>query len=113
MVSITLFQFDELSDKAQEKAIYEHRNFMLSTMTPTDFISGCPEYDTPEKLQEAYDLEYDYYLMEDEPIIESIQINEYWFFCDGTLANVTAYPNGRNVFKFHGESDVFYMDEED
>lgn len=111
-VTITLYQFDELSDKAREKAISDHRYFLIDVMRPDDFISGDPEWDTPEKLFETYRAEYDYYLMNDEPIIESIEINEYWFFHDGTMAHVTTDPTGRNVFHHHGETDTFYLQEE-
>ena len=105
--TVTLYSFDELTDKAKSRAIYEHRTFLLDIMQPSDFISGCAEYDTPEELQKAYDSEYDYYLMNDEPIIESITINEYLFFADGTLANTCHYcagdKSGETWIQFHGE----------
>lgn len=50
-ISINLYKLSELSGKAQAHAIEEHRYFMLSDMTPEDFISGNPEYDTAEELQ--------------------------------------------------------------
>lgn len=112
IVSLHLYQYHELSDTAQQKAVADHREFLLSTMQFDDFISGCPEYDTPEQLQFAYNSEYEYYLFNDEPIIESIEINEYWFFHDGTIAHVTVEPSGRHVFHHHGESDTFYLQEE-
>ena len=84
--TVNLYTFDELSKTAQNKAIAEHRDFCLSIMSPNDFISGDAEHDTPEELQKTYDAEYDYYSMNDEPIIESLQINEYDFFQDGTFA---------------------------
>lgn len=85
-VTINLYSFDELTEKAKEKAIDDHRSFLLSVMCSDDFISGCPEYDTNEELQKAYEAEYEYYSMNDEPIIESIQCNEYDFFSNGELA---------------------------
>jgi len=114
-VSIHLFKFEELNEKAQEKAVSDHRYFLIDTMRPDDFISGDPEWDTPEKLFETYRAEYNYYLMHDEPIIDSIQANDYWFFHDGALANCTTYtggPNkGKTIFTLHGETDTFYEEE--
>ena len=111
---IHLYQFDELQERAQQKAIQDHREFLLSTMQPSDFISGCPEYDTPEELQKQYESEYEYYLFNDEPITESIEINEYYYFFDGTLANVTHYTGGPRAGKLliniHGETDLFTLE---
>lgn len=92
--AIHLYTLDELSEEARDNAIEEHRRFLLDTMTPADFISGDPEYDTPAQLEEAYNSEYDYYLTEDDPIIESIECNEYMFFEDGDIAPVVTYCNG-------------------
>ena len=93
-LSIKLYQLHELTEKARQKAISEHRGFILSTMAPEDFISGDPEHDTPEKLQEAQELEQDYYLFNDEPIIESLEINEYLFYADGALCHCCHYTGG-------------------
>ena len=92
--NINLFNLNELSEDAKEKAIEEHRVFLLSVMNPKDFISGDPEYDTDEKINEAYDREYEYYSVHDEPIIESIEINDYLFYSDGTLAPCVTYCCG-------------------
>ncbi len=106
-IAINLYSFDELTEKAQRKAIDEHRQFLLSTMQPSDFISGDAEYDTPEKIQEAYDGEYKYYENDEEPIEESIEINEYMFFESGELANTVHYCGnhplaGQEHFIFNG-----------
>lgn len=84
-ISINIYSLDELNEKARNRAIEEHRKFLLSIMCPEDFISGCPEYDTPEELEKAYNSEYEYYLKNDEPIIESIEANEYMFFSNGEI----------------------------
>lgn len=107
--TINLYSFDELTDKAKEKALYDHRYFLLEIMTPEDFISGCEEYDTPEELQKTYEAEYDYYLMNDEPIQESIEANEYLFYYDGTLAHCTTYTGkhpdaGKTDLRLYGET---------
>lgn len=93
-VSINVYSLDELTDDARRNAIEEHRQFLLDEMSPADFISGDPEYDTPEQLQEQYESEYEYYEDNDDVIIESIECNEYLFFANGTMANTTHYWNG-------------------
>lgn len=111
-VSITLYQLNELDEKARGKAIDEHRIFELSIMQPSDFISGDAEYDTPEELQKTYEAQYDYYLNNDEPIIENIEANEYLYFADGSMASVTQYCgkhplSGKTFFTFQGiEYDI-------
>lgn len=45
-IMIKLYTLNELPENARQKAIEEHRQFELSIMSPDDFISGCPEYDT-------------------------------------------------------------------
>lgn len=103
---LRLFSLDELSEKAREKAIEEHRRFMLDTMTPEDYISGDPEYDTPEALRECYESEYNYIWSCDDPVVESIEINEYLFFENGELANVCKYyggpKRGKTILNFMG-----------
>lgn len=114
-VTINLYAFSELSERAQQKAISDHRVFLINTMEENDFIFGDPVYDTPEKLKEAYEAEFDYYLMHDEPIIESIEINEYLFYSDGSICWTCHYcgPHplaGQTEVKIHGES--YFIQEE-
>ena len=90
-ITIKLYSFSELSEKAKRKAIEDHREFELSIMRPEDFITGIAEYDTSEELQKTYEAEYDYYLMNDEPIIEIIEANDYLFFENGELAHTITY----------------------
>lgn len=87
---INLYSFDELNDKAKDKAVTLHRNFLMNDMIPEDFITGNEEWDTPELLQEAYDKQFEY-LQDDEPVIESILANEYLFYSDGSLARCVSY----------------------
>lgn len=98
-IMIKLYSLEELSENARQKAIDDYRQFELSIMSPDDFISGFPEYDTKEELQKAYEAEYDYILMNDEPIIENIEANNYYFYEDGTLAAVTKYIRENHVYK--------------
>lgn len=95
-ISVYLYAFNELSVTAKTRAVNDHRAFLLSVMSPDDFISGDPDYDTPEKLQETFESEYEYYLNNDEPIIESIEINEYLFYENGELAHACTYKAGEN-----------------
>lgn len=90
-VKINLYEFSELNEKAKQKAIDEHRNFLLSTMQLSDFISGDAEFDTEEGLNNAFNAEYKFIDENDAPVIESIEINEYLFYSDGDLANCTIY----------------------
>ncbi len=106
-ITIKLYTLAELSPAARENAIEAHRRFELSIMKPDDFISGDPEHDTIQSLQNTYEKEYDYVSMNDEPVIESIEANEYLFFEDGTMANVTHYCGGHPLagqthFKLYG-----------
>ena len=104
---IYLYNFEELEHYAREKAIEEHRSFLLSVMNKDDFISGDPEYDTEESLQETYEKEYAYYEENDDPIIESIKINDYLFFYDGSIASCVTYMYGDKIGKtectYHGK----------
>ena len=93
-ITIKLYSFSELNKKAKRKAIEAHREFELSIMQPDDFISGVAEYDTPEELQKTYEAQYDYYFMNDEPIIENIEANDYLFFENGELAPTVHYCGG-------------------
>lgn len=90
-VPVTVYKLEELSDSARQYAIDEHRSFLLDEMQPSDFISGDPEYDTPEMLQEVFESEYEAYATDDDIIIESIEANEYMFFDNGKIANVCHY----------------------
>ena len=102
-INFNLYELHELEEGARWNAIESHRRFLLDVMRPEDFISGYPEYDNPEQLQEAYDSEYAYYENCDDPIIESIESNEYLFFEDGKLAPIVHYvggtKNGQSFFK--------------
>ena len=90
-VTINLYEFKELNEKAKQKAIDEHRTFLLYIMSENDFICGESEYDTPERLHETYLSEWNNIAYNDQPVIENIESNEYYFFADGNFAGVTKY----------------------
>lgn len=75
--NINLYSFNELNDKAKEKAIFEHTEFLNSTPVECENEHG-------EMINEFFEHS------EDETI-ESILINEYFFFENGKLADVTQY----------------------
>lgn len=100
--TINLYTFQELTENAKHRAIEEHRNFLLSVMQPDDFISGDPDYDTPEELEKSYKAEYDYILFNNDAVIESIEINDYLFFYNGELANISQTAT-ETTLDFYGQ----------
>ena len=74
-VSINLFSFNELNEKAQEKAILEHSDFLGSVPVEVENENG--------EMEEIYE---DY---SKEDVIDNILSNKYIFFEDGTLAHCT------------------------
>jgi hypothetical protein len=92
-ITIKLYSFSELSEKAKRKAIEAHREFELSIIELNNFKNGIAEYD--------------YYARNDEPIIENIEANEYLFFENGELAHIVRYCgahplSGETHFIFNG-----------
>jgi hypothetical protein len=91
-IEIKLYEFNELNELSQNKAINTHREFLLSVLQP-DYIDGICDWDDVEKMT-MYHEEYGYLEEHDEPIIENIEINEYLYFYDGTLAHSVYYTAG-------------------
>ena len=94
-VTINLYSFSELNDAAKEKAIFEHGAFLDSM--PDDYEN------------EDGNLVSEYVDHTEEEIIESIEMNEYLFFADGDMANVTQFCGkhpkaGKAEINFHGET---------
>lgn len=97
-VEIELYEFEELDYFAKEKAVEDHRNFMLETLSESDF-------DYPED----YQLTYDDMEINDHTIIENILANEYIYFIDGCLADTVKYvgnqaKTGVTEFNFYGKT---------
>ena len=81
-VTIKLYRYDELNETAKEKAYNQHEEFICSC--PPDY-----ENEKGEMIMEDFNT-----LTEKEfkdYVEESIRINEYWFFSDGSLANTITY----------------------
>lgn len=94
-VTISLYSFSELNEAAKEKAIIQHAGFMALL---------------PELVEnEAGEMDEDYVDYSRDDVIENIQINEYLFFHDGSLANCTTYTgthpkSGQTEFHFYGQT---------
>lgn len=81
-IRIKLYQINELTTAAKNKAIAEHREFMRE-------LDG--RYSSTKE------------------VLENIEINEYYFFEDGELAHCTTYTGGHEKsgtteFHFHGKN---------
>lgn len=68
-IFLDLYEFGELKGKARNRALEEHRDFLLSTATDWE-VEECQD---------------------DDWVIESIGMNDYMFFHDGELADVVNY----------------------
>ena len=93
-LKIKLYKFDELSDEAKEKAIYEALNILDSE--PIEY-----ENESGEMVNE-------YVEHTEEYAKEFILINDYLFFKNGTLAHTVTYcgnhpKKGQSEFFIHGE----------
>jgi len=88
-INIKLYSYGELKEESREKAYDEHYNF----------LNECSEFG-------AKDEDFVYNQVE-----KSILMNEYYFFEDGSLANVTIYTGrhpkaGTKEFSLYGETVV-------
>ena len=91
---INLYSFNELSETAKQRAIYEHQSFL-------DFMPIEYENEEGEMINEWHE-------HSEEETIESIEINEYLFFADGKMANVTRFCGkhpkaGQSILVFAGQ----------
>ena len=96
-VEVKLYNFDELSEKAKITAIMDERNFLIESLGQTDF-------DNPKDYEQAITD----YNRKDELVIECIKENDYFFYDNGEMANVTdAYHENIKKFNFHGVEYLF------
>lgn len=94
-ITINVYQFSELNDKAKQRAINEHMEFLNSVGIEYEAENGEMVTD------------YDYEHTENDTI-ESIEMNEYYFYSNGELANCTTYTGkhekaGITELNFKGE----------
>ena len=96
-VTISLYEFRELNEKAKEKAISQHEAFLLDMGQQVEGENG-------ELVTEYLDT------IEQEEVIDSIEANEYLFFFDGSLAHTCQYVGnhptkaGVHEFIFKGQT---------
>lgn len=94
-VTINLYSLNELSDKAKEKAINEHGDFLESVGFDYEDENG--------------EMKMDYTRPTEEEIADSIEANEYIFYANGDMANICqfvgAHPRaGEFEFTLNGET---------
>ena len=93
-LEINLYKFEELSDEAKEKAIYE----------AIEFLDSEPiEYEN-----ESGEIVYEYFEHDESQAEQFIDANNYLFFKNGTLAHTVTYCGnhlkaGQSEFFLHGE----------
>ena len=95
-VSINLYSFNELSNEAKEKAIFEHADFLQSIGQEVENEAGELVTEYADEIDRA-------------EVIDSIECNEYLFFADGDMAHCVTYTGkhprtGETEFKFHGQT---------
>lgn len=94
-VTINLYSFEELNEKARQKAISEHQSF----------LDGQPE----QYENEDGEMVEEYVEHTEADAIENIEANEYIYFEDGKLAHCCTYTGkhekaGITEFYFHGST---------
>lgn len=85
-----LYEIDELSRDAREKAIMDYINFEVEVMDEESPYYGYVE--EWERMQTPWFLHQVIYDKEKESIIDTIKANEYLFFENGELIPLDYYP---------------------
>ena len=99
-IKIKLYAYNELKEDAQNKAFDEHLNFLSGL--PYEYETEDENGKTIEKIDNILNWENDQIK---EYVEDSININEYMFFENGEIANITHYTGqhektGKTEFKF-------------
>ena len=76
-IIIDLFNYKELNEKSKKIAFNEHLNFLNTVQNEENYFYNIAAAD----------------------VIESILINEYYFYKNGTLAHCVKYTGGKNKNK--------------
>ncbi len=79
-----VFKFEELSETAKQKAIIDHVNFEIEVMD-----ENSPYYEVAMKMETPWFLTEALYFDYRNSIIETIKANEYEFYKDGELINLS------------------------
>ena len=85
-----LYEFEELSLEAQDKAVSNHIDFEIELMDEDSLYWHCAV--EMDKMQTPWFIGSCIYEDHKEDIIETIKANEYLFFEDGELIPVDYYP---------------------
>lgn len=93
-VEIEIYSYDELSGDAKNKAFDEHKEFL-------DSLEEEYENEEGELIKEFID-------HDKESVEDSLKINEYWFFNDGSLLDCVTYTgkhekSGTTELKFQNK----------
>ena len=93
-LEINLYKFEELSNEAKETAIYEALNILDSEPVECENENG--------------EIVYEYFEHDESQAEQFIDVNDYLFFKDGTLAHTVTYcgnhpKKGHSEFFIHGE----------
>ena len=99
---INLYSYDELDEGAKEKAFNEHEEFLRETPQTYEDDEGNEKYDNMNKWTQEDIREY---------VEDSIKINEYLFFENGEMANITHFTGkhektGTTEFYFCGKTYI-------
>lgn len=91
-----IYEFDELSEEAKERAISDHIEFEIEIYNPNnEFPSYIDEaVKEAERLQTPWFLGSIIYERNKEDIIEAIKANKYGFYGSGELIGLDMYPDG-------------------
>lgn len=95
MVTVTkafeLFEFDELPQKAQDKAMNDFINFEIETMDEDSPYYHCSE--EMDRMQTPWFLAESIYEQHKNDLVETIKMNSYLFFKDGLLIPSLLIPS--------------------
>ena len=77
-ITLTLFEYPELNEAAQEIALQTHKDFLIDTFDET-----CA---TEDQTQSEYRR-----TLSNTEVVENIELNEYLYYPNGALASITQY----------------------
>lgn len=100
-ITITLYSLNELNKEAKNKAIAEHKEFLIDTFS--DDLYDASYNMTRSKYAKQ---------LTKADIIENIEINDYFFFSNGKQAHVVQFCGqhpraGERVFYFEDAEYTF------
>ena len=99
---IKLYEYDELDEKTKEKVFDEHEQFLRENPQTYEDNEGNEKYDNMDEWTQEDIKEY---------VEDNIRINEYLFFENGEMANITHFTGkhekaGTTEFYFGGKTYI-------